>query len=337
MARPLRIEYTGAVYHVTIRGNQRRDIFLSVQDRERFLFKLEESIQRYDVRMHLFCLIKNHAHFVLETPRANLGKFMHRLQTAYTVYFNKRHQQSGHLMQGRYGAVLVEKDEYLLKLSRYVHLNPVYIAEHQKKPTRERVDILRRYAWSSYRSYIGKIKPLSFVTYGPILAMMGRPKRNQPSVYRRFVESGIQDIDAAFIESKQQSHLRIGSNAFHDDIDDLYERLVDGSTSKEDVSFRHEAHTCSVEDVVDSVCQVLDIAPSIVLSRQRDSLVRPLVAKALCDYAGLTQREVAGLFKLSSGGAVSKQLAKLSRLVKTNTSLQRIQEDIDLAIQNTKY
>jgi hypothetical protein len=280
--------------------------------------------------------MKNHAHLVLETPRANLGKFMHRLQTAYTIYFNKRHGQSGHLMQGRYGAVLVDKDEYILKLSRYVHLNPVYIAEHRKKTTKERVDILRHYPWSSYRSFIGKIKPLSFVTYAPILAMMGRPKRNQPSVYRRFVESGIQDIDAAFIESKQQSRLCMGSGAFHDQVDELYQSLIDGSHSKEDVSFRHDARICSVEDVVNSVCQVLGIDPSMVLSRHRDSLARPLVAKALCDYAGLTQREIAGLFKLSSGGAVSKQLAKLSSLLKTDKSLQSLQADIDREIQNCR-
>ena len=82
MARPLRIEYAGAVYHVTVRGNQRRDIFFSKSDRERFLFKLEESIHRYDVRIYLFCLMTNHVHMVLETTRANLGRFMHRLQTA---------------------------------------------------------------------------------------------------------------------------------------------------------------------------------------------------------------------------------------------------------------
>ena len=84
---------------------------------------------------------------------------MHRLQTAYTVYFNRRHQQCGHLMQGRYGASVVEEDEYILKLSRYVHLNPVYIAKHRKKTYKERVDVLRSYVWSSYRSYVGKAKP----------------------------------------------------------------------------------------------------------------------------------------------------------------------------------
>ena len=101
MARPVRIEYEGSVYHVTIRGNNRNAIFAEDSDRERFLADLEESVQRFDVRLYLFCLMTNHVHLVLETPRANLSSFMHRLQTAYTVYFSHRHHQSGHLMQGR--------------------------------------------------------------------------------------------------------------------------------------------------------------------------------------------------------------------------------------------
>jgi len=330
MARPLRIEYAGAVYHVTIRGNQRRAIFRSSQDRDRFLRQLEESVQRYDVRIYLFCLMTNHVHLVLETPRGNLGQFMHRLQTAYTVYFNHRHRQSGHLMQGRYGATLVAEDEYILKLSRYVHLNPVYIQEHRDKTTKARVTILRSYTWSSYRSYIGKVKPLSFVDYAPLWSMMGRAKQKQPAVYRRFVESGIQDIDAAFIKSKRRSRLCMGSDTFHEQIEGVYQKQVKEHDCREDVSFRHKPRICAVEDVLDSVCQVLGIERAFLLSRQRESLARPLAAKALCDYAGLTQREVAGLFGLSSGGAVSKQLARLNRKDKT---VEKLLQDVQRAIQ----
>ena len=128
MARTQRIEYEGAVYHVTARGNERREIFRDDADREHFLRVLDESVGRFEVRLYLFCLMANHLHLVVETPRANLGRFMHRLQTAYTIHFNLRHCRSGHLMQGRYGAKLVEKDAYLLRLSRYVHLNPVFTA-----------------------------------------------------------------------------------------------------------------------------------------------------------------------------------------------------------------
>ncbi len=177
MARPLRIEYPGAVYHVTMRGNNRRCLFRWDQDRERFLLSLSESLERFDVRLYLFSLMTNHIHLVLETPRGNLSRFMHRLQTAYTVYFNRRHRESGHLMQGRFGASVVDEDGYILKLSRYVHLNPVFIKAYKSKPVHERVQMLRNYRWSSYRSYIGRSKRLDFVEYSPILDMIEQIKK----------------------------------------------------------------------------------------------------------------------------------------------------------------
>ncbi len=261
---------------------------------------------------------------------------MHRFQTAYTVYFNRHHQQSGHLMQGRFGAALIDTDEYILKLSRYVHLNPVYIAEHRDKTPRERVDILRRYIWSSYRSYIGKVKLLDFVDYTPIISMMGRIKRKRPSVYRRFVESGIRDIDAAFIESRRRSRLCIGSDAFHEHIEKIYEKLVDGRDSKEDASFRRVAHTYPMNTVLDCVCKVMGIDRSVLTSRRRDSLMRPIAARALCDHAGMTQRQVAEVFDLSSGGAVSKQLARLSEMINKDKTLQKKLADIDRTVRNCR-
>ena len=101
MARLQRIEYEGAVYHVTARGNERRALFGDDGDRERFLRVLGESVASFEIRLYLFCLMTTHLHLVLETPRGNLGRFMHRLQTAYTVYFNHRHRRQGHLLPGR--------------------------------------------------------------------------------------------------------------------------------------------------------------------------------------------------------------------------------------------
>jgi len=170
MARPQRIEYEGAVYHVTARGNERRALFTDVRDREYFLATLAESVARFEIRLYLFCLMTNHLHLVVETPRANLGRFMHRLQTAYTVYFNRRHRRCGHLLQGRYGAWLVERNETMLRLSRYVHLNPVFTTAARRQPLSERIALLRQYPWSSYRSYIGREPPRAFVEYAPVLA-----------------------------------------------------------------------------------------------------------------------------------------------------------------------
>ena len=118
MARPLRIEYPGAWYHVTCRGNERSTIYRDDKDKRRFLKALGESVEAFNVEVHCYTLMGNHFHFLLKTPGANLSRFMQRFNTAYITYYNLRHHRSGHLYQGRFKAILVEADEYLLELSR---------------------------------------------------------------------------------------------------------------------------------------------------------------------------------------------------------------------------
>jgi len=125
MARPLRIEYPGAFYHVTSRGNEQKDIFKNRRDREKFLKYLASATQRYAATVHSYCLMSNHYHLLLETPEGNLSEIMRHINGAYTTYFNIKRKRSGHLFQGRYKSILIEADEYLVELSRYIHLNPV--------------------------------------------------------------------------------------------------------------------------------------------------------------------------------------------------------------------
>jgi len=149
MGRPLRIEYAGAFYHITSRGNERRSIFRTKGDYERFIGYLESATERYGARIHCFCLMPNHYHLLLETPRANLHAILHHLNTSYTNYFNAKTGRVGHLFQGRYRAILVEKDVYALELSRYIHLNP-FRANLIKDPS--------DYPWSSYLAYVERGK-----------------------------------------------------------------------------------------------------------------------------------------------------------------------------------
>ncbi|MFQ5903814.1 MAG: transposase [Candidatus Binatia bacterium] len=149
MGRPLRIEYPGALYHITSRGIERRRIFLGNSDRVKFLEILEDYHERYGILIHSYVLMDNHYHLVLETPRGNLLKVMHGINGGYTGYFNRRYGRAGHLFQGRYKGILVDKNPYLLQLSRYVHLNPV---------TAEIVEGPGTYRWSSYGGYISKRK-----------------------------------------------------------------------------------------------------------------------------------------------------------------------------------
>ncbi len=146
MARPLRIIFPGAYYHVTARGNERADIYKSQRDREKFLSYLESASARYGAFIHAFCLMRNHYHLLLETPQGNLSEIMQHINGAYTTYFNVKRKRAGHLFQGRFKAILVEADEYAAELSRYIHLNPVRVGAVSKP---------EEYRWSSYCAYIG--------------------------------------------------------------------------------------------------------------------------------------------------------------------------------------
>ena len=310
------------MYHATARGNDRRAIFRDDADREHFLRRLRESVAQFEVRLYLFCLMDNHFHLVVETPRANLGCFMHRLQTAYTVYFNLRHRRHGHLLQGRYGAWLVEKDAYLLRLSRYVHLNPVFTADARRRPLRERITLLRQYPWSSYQRYIARDPRVDFVDCEPILAMIGQGTRGSSQTYRGFVEAAIEDIDAAFLEAKCTSPLCIGSEGFRDKIHTLYHGLLKTKPLPEDIAFRRTPTLLDADAVLDAVCQALAVDRRSLLRRRRNSFDRAIASRMLCDYVGLTQRQAAHMLGIATGAAVSLQLCKLAQALESDKRLQ---------------
>ncbi|MDD5705614.1 MAG: transposase, partial [Kiritimatiellae bacterium] len=155
MARRLRIQFAGAIYHVTFRGNAQQDIFGDDRDRERLTGRVAESAVDFGVRVYMYCWMRNHGHMLVETPGGNLSAFMGSVLTGYAVYYNLRHETGGHLMQGRFGATLVSGDSYLLRLSRYIHLSPVAVAEWAGRALQDRRAQLRSYAWSSYRGYAG--------------------------------------------------------------------------------------------------------------------------------------------------------------------------------------
>ena len=136
MARPLRILFPNAYYHVTCRGNERKAIFRDDTDRSVFLDKLKASLQIYRTELHAYVMMTNHFHLVIKTPTGNLSDFMRHFNISYTAAYNRRHKRVGHLYQGRYKAIVIDQDHYLLELSRYVHLNPVRIRPHQGNEVR---------------------------------------------------------------------------------------------------------------------------------------------------------------------------------------------------------
>ena len=182
MARPLRIEFPGAVYHVTSRGNAKQVIFLENEDYHKFLEVLSTVVERFNWLCHAYCLMKNHYHLMIETPEGNLSRGMRQLNGVYTQVFNQRHIRVGHLFQGRYKAILVEKDTHLLSLCRYIILNPLR-AGFVKRP--------EEWRWSSYLPTIGEAKKPPFLTTEWILSQFGKRKREAVKKYKKYVLEGI--------------------------------------------------------------------------------------------------------------------------------------------------
>ena len=215
MARPLRIEFEDALYHLCARGNERQKVYRDDRDRQSFLGMLERSSRRYQVSILGFVLLGNHFHLMAETHRANLSQWMHWLMVTYTVYFNWRHRRSGHLFQGRYKSFLVEsaRGDYALELSRYIHLNPVRGRSLGKGNPAERRERLRRYRWSSYAGYAGLRTQFPFVEEEQVLGQMGGASNQRRVAYRRFVEDGLlREVEAPWDRVRWQSAL--GSESF---------------------------------------------------------------------------------------------------------------------------
>ncbi|GBE05247.1 MAG TPA: transposase [Nitrospirae bacterium] len=182
MARPLRISYPGAIYHITSRGNEKRAVFKDDQDRLTFLNILERAGKRYNWLCHAYCLMKNHYHLLIETPDGNISLGMRHLNGVYTQAFNRRHKRVGHLFQGRYKAIVLQKDSHLLEVCRYTVLNPVraHIIDHPEQ-----------WRWSSYRAAAGRGKAHPCLTTDWVLGQFGSKRRFAEKEYRAFVKEGI--------------------------------------------------------------------------------------------------------------------------------------------------
>jgi REP element-mobilizing transposase RayT len=208
MARPLRIEFPGAVYHVTSRGNERKAIFRDDQDRKMFLDTLGDVTLRYNWLCHAYCLMENHYHLLIDTPDGNLSIGMRQLNGIYTQRFNKRHGRVGHLFQGRFKAVLVQKDNYLLEACRYVVLNPARAGRVQKP---------EEWIWSSYGATAGRTKPHPCLVTEWVLSQFGSKRKTAEASYRRFVRDGI-EVESIWNGVRAQSVL--GEDEFIESLSD---------------------------------------------------------------------------------------------------------------------
>ncbi len=215
MARPLRLEFPGAIYHVTSRGNRQEAIYEDDADRLQWLDILSRVCERYNWRVHAYCLMDNHYHILLETADGNLSKGMRHLNGVYTQYFNRQHNRVGHVYQGRYKAILVEKDSYLLELSRYVVLNPIRAGM---------IKNMDEWHWSSYLVTIGKLQPPDWLEVDWLLGQFGLQRNRARRRYIDFVRKGI-GLPPVWNNLRHQIYM--GSDEFIDKHQDLISQKQD--------------------------------------------------------------------------------------------------------------
>lgn len=297
MGRPLRLEFPGALYHVFSRGNERKDIFRSRDDYELFLGFLRDLAVTYNVLIHAYSLMPNHFHLLMETKEANLSYVMKRLLGLYTLKFNRSHKRVGHLFQGRFKAILVDKDAYFLQVSRYIHLNPV-----RAKLTR----LPENHEHSSMRYYLS-VKAPDFLHREFTLGLF-----ESPTSYRKFVLEGLSSQQDIF-ESVLGGAI-LGS-------EDFVAKIKARLSKKEPKDFQGKA----------SIFQ----KPLTEAARLCKDYPQSHQIYMLSKYARATQKQIGELFEISHT-AVCQSVRRLQSKMAEDKNLRTAVDKLDRIMSNVK-
>ncbi len=322
MARPLRFEYKGALYHIHARGNERRKIFFTDADYQKFKDYIAGAIEKYHCLVHCYVLMGNHYHLLIETPEANISSVMHYISGSYATYINTKRGRNGHLFQGRYKSILVDKDSYLMELSRYIHLNPVR-ARMVEKP--------EEYAYSSYNSYITG-EPGKIVTTDLILGMLSVQRKEAQKAYRHYVENGIgkelkNPLDNAYCG------IILGGEQF---IKDVLRTIKEGYIERAEVSHRRALrNVMGMEEIIEGVCRYFKVSREAVIKRQRGD-IKNIAIYLIKRRSGATNKEIGALFGGVSYSAVSKTYQRMLERLRTDQELRKKMEKIDSSMSNVK-
>ena len=313
MARPLRIQYPGAVYHITCRGNDRKNIFGDNLDRKKLLEIFVHSLMVYKVKLFSYVLMDNHFHLLVETPLGNLSEFMRQFNITYTGYYNRRHKRIGHLYQGRYKSILVDKEAYLSVLSRYIHLNPVKVKSMLKLPIEERIKKLKGYPWSSLHGYLNVNRKLSFIDYGMVLGEYGGDTEMARKKYKDLLYAELsKDID---IKDKIIGQSLIGRSEF---IEWVKEKFIDKDISSE-ISAVKKIHCYnSVEVIMGAIKEVTGKSPDDL--KEKKGVYRQIAMDLLYRFGRLKGEEIGKIFGVGYT-SVSQERRRLAKKMQRDRKL----------------
>lgn len=329
MARALRIQFKGAVYHITSRGNEKREIFKDDADRVRFLEILELSVNTYRVLLYCYILMESHYHLLVETPQGNISEFMRHFNITYTSYYNKRHNRVGHLYQGRYKSILVDKDSYLTILSRYIHLNPIRVGEAVDWTVREKKNYLKGYPWSSISGYIDEDKRLPFIDYSLVLAEYGgdnvKGRMNYWKEISRDIAGGLEVNDKVVAQSL------LGSDGFVKWVRREFAK-PEGSR-REMPSLRGILRYRSRDEILKAISDETDTGEEEILKRK--GALRQLAMELLYKYGGLKGMEIGQIMGLDYS-TISQGRKRLRERLKKDEELQGLKGRIEEKLSKGK-
>ena len=293
MSRPLRVEYPGAFYHVMNRAIGGAQIFADKRESERFLDNLSKSVERFALVIHAFCLMPTHYHLLVQINEANLSSSIQWLNVSYAAYFNKKHERKGHLFQGRFKAILVDGDEYIKELSRYIHLNPVR-AGMVEKPY--------QYPWSSYSYFIGRSKSPDWLNTDWTLGSFAENKKAAEQIYREFVEGAQLDSIKNPLDDVVEGFV-LGDYHFVEWVKDSFLR---DRKSDEIPQLKHLLPRPSVETVINEICQAMRSREDKIKQKgPKRNIGRDLAIYLARECTGLSCKELGVIFGGISGAAIT--------------------------------
>lgn len=302
MARKPRIHIPGGFYHVILRGNDGKDIFFSDQDRNYFEKLVQNGIDRFKHRIHAYCWMSNHVHMLIQVYEVPLSKIIQNLSFRYASYINKKISRIGHLFQGRYKAILIDEESYLLELVRYIHLNPVR-AKIRKLP--------EDYEWSGHLCYIG-IKSNKWLTVEYVLSQFSKRQKTARRKYEEFIFEGLDGVYRREFHYGSEEERILGDDRFIEEVLGQVDKRLEKKYK--------------VEDIIDLVCKNFKVRREelISLSRQRElSRVRGIIAFMVAEYGDGSLSEYARI--------VRRDLSTLS--IAVNQIRKELETDIVLQKQ----
>jgi len=320
--------YAGAKYHVTVRGNARQTVFHEESDYLRFIEQLSDALEKDEVTLYAFVLMPNHYHLFVETRHGNIHRFMQRLNTSYSMYHRYKHEQPGHCFQGRYGAKLVNGDDYILRLTRYIHLNPVKVIACKNKKLADIIKELDSFRWSSYQGYIGLPVGFDLKVDHRWLRMMNRAtEKGNKAAYRKYVEGCVARTDDEIMQALEVNRYAVGATKF---IEQIEEEVHEAKVNKGvygDIKWP-DGKKVSVEAILGRVSEEFKIKPKLLTAKHSEGVWRKVAMELACRYSGLSQRQIGECFGYRGNGSVLKQRKRLKDLItkddKLNVRMERI-------------